>query len=1332
MQVTSLLLYNTIILLDLRALAYHPMDTTHQLFPVCRYSDCGKSSFYYPYGNTPAEDFLENVHPNSVKKPDILVLGCGDIRSCFYTLWKHFSLTRDINDAASSFSGVHFVLNDHSAAVLARNVIFLYLCLQKPSDVHSTEFNQWLSALWAIWFSKNLHPDHKKVLDSALRDLLHCSTDTKSWASKENQLNSFVQFSSECTLNKIHDVLNMWLTHSFNKERDNKKMEYISLSFSTSKKTDIENLNGMAVTAGLSSSVKEKMELEISNCSNGNSFAEYVIGNGQVLPVMKLVANVTMYDRTEPEENYLMDSSVPFRCFHHAFRFTPSQLKTSCTHTLLNQLIVSDEKFQEYPLLANSVQQLALWLSCTSILTPTTSAAQQEACIKFTFNCSDAIQFCDELQNGLYDSILKTDRFDVVYTSNLLDPIHPPNVVLFAMPLLKAEGYLFTTTMKYKLLAKSTNDYIAQSFGIDNKMLPMLFGIRCINHEGDEYRSQVSIKPVPVETNSITLGFTPYYPKVIIWQKLPSMIIQDISPDSNLWRALYSSISVILSISLEKVNTSSSQTAVKMLQTFLAHVNGDDTDSKFWDPFCSLLKCNYACKQHLLVLQTHSILNGVHLHLLVTDKTCPICNKIPMSNFFGQISVSIPPLTEFHEVQHYARVYKSKERTQEYSTFDCFAFQHDSNSVKMNFIVPLHLCASNHYVSIACFNAYRAPQVLKDGPLKSFLSSKITYSFSKPKPSHRKSDIISTTLGCLQSHYGNGDTFQSIIALSEDGYSMYASSKKIHPEELSPSEIRLSCGVHKFDLSYPHPINFSNLSIKISRSRKTLTIEASRKTYEFYDEEAPLFLVYPDCRVTLPQLNVHEIALKYLMNMQCTPSEVLQLSPSGEIPLLPLTDLKDIINSMMQVKDETYFVLTDTKSCLFGMVIVINRVFDYQVKAPAIDLIYRVTTEESAMKKWMRFAPNPSSVEIMRSTIELMDKVFLYFSKRTVSSSPLKSLLKVKRKVDACFKRAVVYPLYSDPDDNVRNQVTWNEIKSDPFNRKRVKTISCTFCGHISVGIFTCEKCLTVKFCVKCKRQHFSEHEVSCNAKKSDTVKPLSSATLSSSPQPAAATKCNFCFKQSSKLKKCSNCHSVQYCSLECQVKHWKEHKTDCRSKIDQPLSDSQNDSVLELSSDLNKFVLCHQTSPTLKGCSNCLSVKYCSKECQKKHWSEHKMVCKQQSEVLNESTACSYCSKVSSSLKKCTLCHAAQYCDKECQTKHWKIHKLQCKSEPVDLSTSLSKSANAELEHESQKCSFCSRQAKELKKCTRCHNTQYCDRTCQQKHWASHKNTCKPVSSKN
>ena len=40
----------------------------------------------------------------------------------------------------------------------------------------------------------------------------------------------------------------------------------------------------------------------------------------------------------------------------------------------------------------------------------------------------------------------------------------------------------------------------------------------------------------------------------------------------------------------------------------------------------------------------------------------------------------------------------------------------------------------------------------------------------------------------------------------------------------------------------------------------------------------------------------------------------------------------------------------------------------------------------------------------------------------------------------------------------------------------------------------------------------------------------------------------------------------------------------------------------------------------------------------------------------------CSACGKKSDALKKCTACKCVCYCDKECQNKHWKEHKKECK----------------------------------------------------------------------
>ena len=40
----------------------------------------------------------------------------------------------------------------------------------------------------------------------------------------------------------------------------------------------------------------------------------------------------------------------------------------------------------------------------------------------------------------------------------------------------------------------------------------------------------------------------------------------------------------------------------------------------------------------------------------------------------------------------------------------------------------------------------------------------------------------------------------------------------------------------------------------------------------------------------------------------------------------------------------------------------------------------------------------------------------------------------------------------------------------------------------------------------------------------------------------------------------------------------------------------------------------------------------------------------------------CSACGKESNTLKKCDGCKCVWYCDKECQNKHWKEHKKECK----------------------------------------------------------------------
>ena len=99
-------------------------------------------------------------------------------------------------------------------------------------------------------------------------------------------------------------------------------------------------------------------------------------------------------------------------------------------------------------------------------------------------------------------------------------------------------------------------------------------------------------------------------------------------------------------------------------------------------------------------------------------------------------------------------------------------------------------------------------------------------------------------------------------------------------------------------------------------------------------------------------------------------------------------------------------------------------------------------------------------------------------------SCEAKGLMAVRKKVDSSFKRAVVYPLYGDADNSVRNQrKTWSQIKSDPLNKEKMEMIEnycCSFCGTLSIDLKRCDYCQNKQFCDKCQAQHLTEHTTLC------------------------------------------------------------------------------------------------------------------------------------------------------------------------------------------------------------------------------------------------------------
>ena len=107
--------------------------------------------------------------------------------------------------------------------------------------------------------------------------------------------------------------------------------------------------------------------------------------------------------------------------------------------------------------------------------------------------------------------------------------------------------------------------------------------------------------------------------------------------------------------------------------------------------------------------------------------------------------------------------------------------------------------------------------------------------------------------------------------------------------------------------------------------------------------------------------------------------------------------------------------------------------------------------------------------------------------------------------------------------------------------------------------------------------------------------------------------------------------------------------------------------------------------------CVKCYEVVYCSTQCLKADANQHQESCdpvlfyetvdgkeisidtehlqRMQAERENAGMVCAYCNAIANKepYKKCAKCRHAAYCSKECQKKHWPVHKTVCKSAPKE-----------------------------------------------------------------
>ena len=259
-------------------------------------------------------------------------------------------------------------------------------------------------------------------------------------------------------------------------------------------------------------------------------------------------------------------------------------------------------------------------------------------------------------------------------------------------------------------------------------------------------------------------------------------------------------------------------------------------------------------------------------------------------------------------------------------------------------------------------------------------------------------------------------------------------------------------------------------------------------------------------------------------------------------------------------------------------------------------------------------------------------------------------------------------------------------------------------------------------------------------------------------------------------VMKCSGCREVSYCSRDCQSKDWTlRHNHDCQwtqnkgetkskhnpTEVGRDSVVCEKDATYEATKSSAEVCPVCGLSCKLKFCQRCLKQKYCSTQCQKMDWKNHKNDCKthekeskpEDKEKQNSQplAICAFCKKGNTSLA-CSGCKAIYYCSKSCSDLDWARHNLSCRSQKFQkriintLSTSdcyeyglvtpeehrgRNKNDGYRIEPEGYRdimnstlCCYCKKKKFRVE-CLECKSLMYCSVACRDLDKATHSREC-------
>ena len=1235
----------------------------HKDIPICKE--------YYPYGNTPAEDLLESCIGE--RRPLVLLLGCGDLRSCLYTLWKNFHPS--IPDSAR-FDGVHFTLNDYSAAVLARNIIFLYLCLKLPSG---TERKKWLSAMWSIWYCHELYPYHLEILNQALSVLASFSSSLEKWSSPCNPLQSIVQFPSLACLTSVAKCWKMWRDHPIpasveqmhEARRDPQAPPYIGDTVAHS----LLLTKGCVLIHGESeqtcqTKIHARSEEVLSYIKTGSLFAESVFN--LILPESAdTCINPTMYD--SPDGKYSCQRGlIPFICFYHTHEFILQQPSDA---------FVPESSFKSKPFLANSVQQFSLWNQCASKILKDNKFA-----VSFRIDCQDAITFCHykmqnktKVQVGALPGLYEPCTYDIITTSNLMDHVGCTKLVLACASLMKPKSLLFTSTMQCRYHASSRMKFLDLKFGFSCQLFPVVLGLRCINQEGAKYASSVTSIPTLPDI-SHDLRIFPHN-RIFLWEKvsgaepLKFSELPNIGNANNITEALLDAIKGSLNPVLESIFSElpssgsaniTTEASFKDIEGTISEMPSGSTDEVILDAVnAALSNISELPKDSLKQIDEDYLkINSAGLKNSGQTDNCSELSILMLEQFR---SVSSKCHLNFTFWERLATSLKEVSSP----SLHCLQTQALLHNIHIHLTVTENECPLCKKIPLESFLGLFSALI----PFASFQSGDLSIavlhrSSSKGRDAYifDSFDAIVSTDSTIQFRFFAPRLFvqrdYNITFLSLNRSSAYKISK-LRDLQVPWKYYSFMKPCMKDNLSLPilHNKMFGKVATHIcdSHSSKTEISLTNKAFIEMCSNP-----VVRASKVSPFEICISTGSFEFLLQV-CYPIS----HATAEI------DLSTSLCLLTISCHRTGHNFVDERPCCM-----VNP--DHQLSLPSSEVDRQILIAHSLMQTNLsECQPVKISSVIPELTVksilaQLFTTEYLRYRVHGHYGNQIGFVIINKLLYDYQHRTPAIDLAFCFPDQEQHDTIkkAWEEdaipSKTKSLilkNNEEFDLLKSTFLyfakrtsGNTTSNTFI--QCNSHDLC------HTFSRAVVYFLLSDPDIKLQGYGEFIQGIRENAPKLCSNCCYSNAKETCHFLCKKDYYCSKMCRELHWKFHKDKCYNlaffKQDFSLPDTyiSTPEAAGMSSNITNYYLslctsCKNMASFVKRCSACKSAQFC-KSCREKYWPEHQnsCPCKDQSK---EHIRCSCCDSVLKTVLKCSKCKGVQYCSPVCQKNHWPEHKKIC-----------------------------------------------------------------------